>query len=159
MIRLLRQDLLGAEPINRFHYFCQDPKPIPDTRQKWKLDLYIQNKEREWHIGGAERQRQGTGKPFYLNLWENLDKTQSERFEHWKRKAQRIQCSNKERYLASYHYNSGYNQRPFSRELHKRQVIEEYSASIQDHNFQHQFQHHLQQQLLKPDYNMLLLTK
>ena len=29
-------------------------------------------------------------RPFYLNLWENLDKidlTQSERFEHWKRKA------------------------------------------------------------------------
>jgi hypothetical protein len=95
MIRLLSQDLLGAEQINRFHYFCQDPKPIPDTRQKWKLDLYIQNKEREWYIlGGAGRQRQGTGKPFYLNLWENLDKidlTQSERFEHWKRKVQRIQ--------------------------------------------------------------------
>jgi len=125
----LRQDLLGAEPINRFHYFCQDPKPIPDTRQKWKLDLYIQNKEREWYIlGGAGRQRQGTGKPFYLNLWENLDKidlTQSERFEHWKRKAQRIQykfrtrISNKGKYLASYHYNSGYNQRTFSREFHK----------------------------------------
>jgi len=136
----LRQDLLGAEPINRFHYFCQDPKPIPDTRQKWKLDLYIQNKEREWYIlGGAGRQRQGTGKPFYLNLWENLDKidlTQSERFEHWKRKAQRIQykfrtrISNKGRYLASYHYNSsGHNQRPFSREFHKRQVIKKYSAS------------------------------
>jgi len=113
---------LGAESINRFHYFCQDPRPIPDTRKKWKLDLYIQNKEREWHIlGGAERQRQGTGKP--------------ERFEHWKRKAQRIQykfrtrISNKGRYLASYHYNSGYNQRPFSREFHKRQVIKEYSAS------------------------------
>jgi len=42
--------------------------------------------------GGAERQRQGTGKPFYLNLWENLDKTQSERFEHWKRKVQKISC-------------------------------------------------------------------
>jgi hypothetical protein len=131
---------LGAESINRFHYFCQDPRPIPDTRKKWKLDLYIQNKEREWHIlGGAERQRQGTGKPFYMNLWENLDKidlTQSERFEHWKRKAQRIQykfrtrISNKGRYLASYHYNtSGYNQRPFSREFHKRQVIKEFSAS------------------------------
>jgi hypothetical protein len=77
---------LGAESINRFHYFCQDPRPNPDTRKKWKLDLYIQNKEREWHIlGGLERQRQGSGKPFHLNLWENLDKidlTQSERTEH-----------------------------------------------------------------------------
>ena len=27
------------------HFFCQDPRPIPDTRKKWKLDLYIQNKE------------------------------------------------------------------------------------------------------------------
>jgi len=45
-----------------------------------------QNKERKWHIlGGLERQRQGSRKPFYLNLWENLDKidlTQSERTEH-----------------------------------------------------------------------------
>jgi len=94
------------------------------------------NKEREWHIlGGAERQRQGIGKFFYLNLWENLDTIdliQSERFEHWKRKAGRIQyefktrITNKERYLASYHYNSsGYSQGPFNREFHKRQVIKE----------------------------------
>ena len=54
-IRLFRQDLLGAESINRFHYCCQDPRPIPDVRKEWKLELYIQNKEREWHIlGGAE---------------------------------------------------------------------------------------------------------
>jgi hypothetical protein len=40
-----------------------------------------QNKERKWHIlEGLERQRQGSGKPFYLNLWENLDKI--ERTEH-----------------------------------------------------------------------------
>jgi len=122
-IRLFRQDLLGAESINRFHYCCQDPRPIPDIRKKWKLELYIQNKEREWHIlGGAERQRQGIGK---------------ERFEHWERKAGRIQyefrtrISNRGQYLASYHYNSsGYNQGPFNREFHKRQVIKEYSASI-----------------------------
>jgi hypothetical protein len=140
-IRLFRQDLLGAESINRFHYCCQDPRPIPDIRKKWKLELYIQNKEREWHIlGGAERQRQGIGKPFYLNLWENLDTIdliQSERFEHWERKAGRIQyefrtrISNRGKYLASYRYNSsGYNQGPFNREFHKRQVIKEYSASI-----------------------------
>jgi hypothetical protein len=93
-IRLFRQDLLGAESINRFHYCCQDPRPILDIKKKWKLELYIQNKEREWHIlGGADRQRQGIGKPFYLNLWENLktiDLVQSERFEHWERKAGRI---------------------------------------------------------------------
>jgi hypothetical protein len=29
-IRLFRQDLLGAESINRFHYCCQDPRPIPE---------------------------------------------------------------------------------------------------------------------------------
>jgi hypothetical protein len=40
-IRLFRQDLLGAESINMFHYCCQDPRPIPDTRKKWKLELYI----------------------------------------------------------------------------------------------------------------------
>ena len=48
-IRLFRQDLLGAESINRFHYFCQDPRPISDTRKKWTLDLYIQNKKRVAH--------------------------------------------------------------------------------------------------------------
>jgi hypothetical protein len=46
-IRLFKQDLLGVESINRFHYCCQDPRPIPDIRKKWKLELYIQNKERE----------------------------------------------------------------------------------------------------------------
>jgi hypothetical protein len=36
--------------------------------------LHPKQGKREWHIlGGAERQRQGIGKPFYLNLWENLD--------------------------------------------------------------------------------------
>jgi len=105
------------------------------------LELYIQDKEREWHIlGGTERQRQGIGNPFYLNLWENLDTIdliQSERFEHWERKAGWIQYKfrtrilNKGRYLASYHYNSsGYNQGPFNKEFHKRQVIKEYSTPI-----------------------------
>jgi len=140
-IRLFRQDILGAESINRFHYYCQDPRPIPDIRKKWKLELYILNKERELNIlGGAERQRQGIGKPFYLNLWENLDTIdliQSERFEHWERKAGRIQykfrtrIANKGRYLASYPYNSsGYSQEPFNKEFHKRQVIKEYSTPI-----------------------------
>jgi hypothetical protein len=140
-IRLFKQDLQGAESINCFHYCCQDPRPIPDTRKKWKLELYIQNKEREWHIlGGAERQRQGIGKPFYLNLCDNLDTIdliQSEILEHWERKAGRIQykfrtrISDKGRYLVSYHYNSsGYSQGPFNREFHKRQVIKEYLASI-----------------------------
>jgi nuclear transport factor 2 (NTF2) superfamily protein len=103
--------------------------------------LHPEQREREWHIlGGAERQRQGIGKPFYLNLWENLDTIdliQSERFEHWERMAGRFQyefrtrISNKGQYLASYHYNSsGYNQGPFNREFHKRQVRKEYSASI-----------------------------
>jgi hypothetical protein len=102
------------------------------------LELYIQNKEREreWHIlGGADRQRQGIVKPFYLNLWENvetIDLIQSERFEFWERKAGRIQYKfrtgilSKRRYLASYHYNSsGYNQGPFNREFHRKQVLKE----------------------------------
>jgi len=103
--------------------------------------LHPEQGKREWHIlGGAERQRQGIGKPFYLNLWENLDTIdliQSERFEHWERKAGRIQYQfrtrilNKGRYLASYHYNSsGYKQGPFNKEFHKRQVIKEYSTPI-----------------------------
>ncbi len=111
----------------------EEPELLPLL---WKLELYIQDKEREWHIlGGAERWRQGIGKPFYLNLWENLDTIdliQSERFEHWERKAGRIQYEfrtrvlNKGRYLASYHYNSsGYNQGPFNKEFHRRQVIKE----------------------------------
>jgi hypothetical protein len=33
-IRLFKQNLLGAESINRFHYCCQDPRPIPDIRKK-----------------------------------------------------------------------------------------------------------------------------
>jgi hypothetical protein len=75
-----------------------------------------------------------------LNLWENLDTIdliQSERFEHWERKAGRIQykfrtrISNKGRYLASYCYNSsGYSQGPFNKEFHKRPVIKEYSTPI-----------------------------
>jgi hypothetical protein len=95
----------------------------------------------------SERQRQGIGNPFYLNLWENLDTIdliQSERFEHWERKAGRIQCefrtriSNKGRYLASYHYNcSGYSQGPFNREFHKKQMIKEYSSST-NNGLQHE---------------------
>jgi hypothetical protein len=63
--------------------------PLPDFPSITRIipdQSLTQNKEREWHIlGGLERQRQGSGKPFYLNLWENLDKidlTQSERTEH-----------------------------------------------------------------------------
>jgi hypothetical protein len=76
------------------------------------------------------------GKPFYLNLWENLetiDLIQSEEFAHWERKAGRIQykfririSSNKGRYLAFYYINSsGYNTGPFNREFHRRQVEKE----------------------------------
>jgi hypothetical protein len=75
-----------------------------------------------------------------------------------KRKKQRTQynfrtrISNNGRYLASYHYNSsGHNQRPFSREFNKRQMIKEYSASTKNgpqhpwHTFQDRnFQHHQQ---------------
>jgi len=49
--------------------------------------------------------------------------------------------------------------REHSVESSTKQVIKEYSASIQDHNFQHQFQHHLKEQLTRPDYNIPLLTK
>jgi hypothetical protein len=68
---------------------------------------------------------------------DSIDLIQSERFEYWERKAGRIQykfrtrISNKGRYLASYCYNSsGYSQGPFNKEFHKRQVIKEYSTSI-----------------------------
>jgi hypothetical protein len=49
--------------LNREHLWKKLPRsfkptPIPDIRKKWKLELYIQDKEREWHIlGGEERQR------------------------------------------------------------------------------------------------------
>jgi len=28
---------MGPESINRFHYFCQDPRPIPGTEQGEKV--------------------------------------------------------------------------------------------------------------------------
>jgi hypothetical protein len=90
-----------------------------------------------WHIlGGAERERNKQGKPFYLNLWENLDTIdliQSEQFAHWERKAGRIQyefrtriSSNKGKYSIFYCINSsGYNTGPFNREFHRKQVKKE----------------------------------
>ena len=136
-IRLFKQDILGAESINRFDYWIQDPRPIPDIKEEWRLEDYIQNKKREWHfLGGAERERNKRGKPFYLNLWENLDTIdliQSDQFAHWERKAGRIQyefrtriSSNKGKYLTFYYINSsGYNTGPFNREFHRRQVKKE----------------------------------
>jgi hypothetical protein len=113
------------------------------------LELYIQNKKREWHILGADRQRQG--KHFYLNLWENLETTdliQSERFAHWERKSGRIQyefrtrISNKGRYLASYYYSSSeYNQEPFNGEFHRKQVVKEYSTSNKFTSSNNGYQH------------------
>jgi len=76
---------LGAESINRFHYFCQDPKPISDTRKKWTLDLYIQNKERVAHPRRTRKAKTRIRKAILPEPWENLDKidlTQSERTEH-----------------------------------------------------------------------------
>jgi len=138
-IRLFKQSILGAEAINRFDYCVQDPRPIPDIKEEWKLDIYIQNKKREWHIlGGAERQRQGKGRPFYLDLWANLetiDLIQSEKFAHWEAKAGRIQyefrtrlsSNRKARYLSACFLNSsGYGQGPFNREFHRKQVIKEH---------------------------------
>ena len=74
----------------------------------------------------------------------------SESFEHWERKAGRIQyefrtrISNRGQYLASYHYNSsGYNQGPFNREFHKekqeqeKRPPKEYSAST-NNGIQHE---------------------
>jgi hypothetical protein len=52
-----------------------------------------QNKKREWYLGRAGREREQHGKPFYLNLWgdlETIDLIQSEEFAHWERKAGRI---------------------------------------------------------------------
>jgi len=137
-VRLFKQSILGAQSIHRFDYNIQDPRPIPDIREEWKLELYIQNKRREWFIlEGAEWLRAGKGKPFYLDLWANLDTIdliQSEKFAYWEVKAARIQyefrtklsTNNKGRYLASYFPNSsGYNQGPFRREFHRKQTIKE----------------------------------
>jgi hypothetical protein len=140
-IRLFKQDILGAESINRFDYWIQDPRPIPDIEEEWKLEKYIQNKRREWYIlGGAERERNKQGSPFYLNLWANLDTIdliQSERFALWEKKAGRIQYEYrtkvspyKGRYLIFYCINSsGYNTGPFNREFHRKQVRKELNTS------------------------------
>jgi len=132
-IRLFRQDLLGAESLSRFHYFCQDPRPIPDKR------IHPEQGERVAH---PRRTRKANTRIRKTVLLEPLGEPGQNRpnpiRKNWtmKRKTQRIQykfrtrISNKGRYLASYHYNSsGHNQRPFSREFHKRQMINEYSAS------------------------------
>jgi hypothetical protein len=136
-IRLFKQEILKAESIQKFDYCIQDTRPIPDIKEEWRLEIYIQDKKREWHtLGGAERAREGKGKQFFLNLWANLetiDLTQSEEFTYLERKAGRIQyefrtklSSNKSGYLTSYRVNSsGYNQGPFSREFHRKQVAKE----------------------------------
>ena len=55
-IRLFRQDLLGAESINRFHYCCQDPRPIPDVRKKWKIGtLHPRQGKRVAHPGRSRK--------------------------------------------------------------------------------------------------------
>jgi hypothetical protein len=48
-IRLFRQDLLGAESINRFHYCCQDPRPIPDKEEVETGTLHPEQGERVAH--------------------------------------------------------------------------------------------------------------
>jgi hypothetical protein len=97
---------------------------------------------------------------------DTIDLIQSERFEYWERKAGRIQYEfrtrisnrgrywerkagriqykfrtrilNKGRYIASYNYNSsGYNQGPFNKVFHKRQVAKEYSTPI-NNGLQHE---------------------
>ncbi len=54
-IRLFRQDLLGAESINRFHYCCQDPRPIPDIRKRWTGTLHPEQGERVAHPRGSRK--------------------------------------------------------------------------------------------------------
>jgi hypothetical protein len=34
-IRLFKQEILKAEPINSFHYSIRDPRPIPDIKEEW----------------------------------------------------------------------------------------------------------------------------
>jgi hypothetical protein len=34
-IRLFKQDLMGAESINRFDFCIQDPRPISDLKEEW----------------------------------------------------------------------------------------------------------------------------
>jgi hypothetical protein len=90
-IRLFKQEILRAESIQKFDYCIQDARPIPNTKEEWRLEIYIQNKKKEWHtLGGAERVREERGKQFFLNLWANLetiDFTQSEEFAYWESKA------------------------------------------------------------------------
>jgi hypothetical protein len=63
-IRLFKQEILRAEPINSFDHSIEDPRPVPDIKGDWLLDSYIHYKKREWHIlGGAENFRRG--KPFF----------------------------------------------------------------------------------------------
>jgi len=136
-IRLFKQEILRAEPINSFDRSIRDPRPIPDIKEEWLLENYIHYKKAEWHIlGGAKNFRQG--KPFYLNLWNNLDildLIRSDKYLHWERKAGRIQyefrtrlSSNKGHYLPFYNINSsGYDKGPFNKEFHRKQVLKELS--------------------------------
>jgi hypothetical protein len=92
-IRLFKQEILRAEPIKSFNCSIHDPRPIPDIKEVWLLENYIHYNKAEWYIlGGAKNFRQG--KPFYLNLWDNLDildLIRSDKYLHWERKAGQIQ--------------------------------------------------------------------
>ena len=136
-IRFFKQERLREEPINSVDCSIRDPRPVPDITEEWLLENYIYYKKAEWHIlGGAKNFRQG--KPFYLNLWNNLDILDligSDKYLHWERKAGRIQyefrtrlSSNKGNYLPFYSINSsGYNKGPFNKEFHRKQVLKELS--------------------------------
>jgi hypothetical protein len=40
-IRLFKQEILRAEPINSFDHSIRDPRPIPDIKEEWLLEYYI----------------------------------------------------------------------------------------------------------------------
>lgn len=134
-IRLFKQEITKAEPISSFDHSIRDPRPIPDITEEWILESYIHHKKTEWHIlGGRDNLKQGT--PFFLNLWDNLDTLdliRSEQYQHWERKAGRIQyefrtrlSSNKGNYIRFYNTtSSGYSKGPFNKEFHRKQVIKE----------------------------------
>ena len=143
--------------------------PLPDFPSITRIILaakipdqsLTQNKEREWHIlGGLERQRQGSGKPFYLNLWENLDKidlTQSERTEHWKEKHKGSSTTSGLRYHTLLHITTtavdiirDHSAESSTKTSDKRvlSIHQQWTPTslaikaiytFQDHNFQHQF--------------------
>lgn len=139
-IRLFKQEIIKAEPINSFDRSIRDPRPIPDIKEEWILERYIHYKKAEWHtLGGIDNLKQGI--PFYLNLWDNLDTLdliRSEQYLHWERKAGRIQyefrtrlSSNKGNYIRFYNItSSGYNRGPFNKEFHRKQVIKELQKQV-----------------------------